>query len=97
LNRSPVSCETVKLSPTVTGVLPFANSTVPSVGSAVTETLNCDKAKLASLGALIPIGVAPLFSPTVSDVAVVTSAALLGPIPNVALPEVVAPLGSDTL
>ena len=42
--RRPVSCATVKVSPTVTAVVPFDNSTAPSLGSAVTVTVNCDAA-----------------------------------------------------
>jgi hypothetical protein len=67
LNFRPVSCATVRVSPRVTGVMPSASSTVPSEGNAVTVTTKADEAKLVSVGAGIAIGVAKLFSATVSD------------------------------
>jgi uncharacterized UPF0146 family protein len=51
----------------MTGVMPSASSTVPSEGNAVTVTTKADEAKLVSVGAGIAIGVAKLFSATVSD------------------------------
>ena len=77
--------------------MPLARSTVPSVGSALTVTVNCEEEKLTSLGALIPIAVATLFSATVKEAGVVTNEALLAPILSVALPVAVAPVGSVTL
>ena len=68
LSSSPVSCATVRFSPTLTGVVPSASSTVPFDGSAVTVTLSWEAGKLASLGVGIPIAVAALFSVTVSEV-----------------------------
>src|SRR5262249_31971497 len=67
LNFRPVSCATVRVSPRATGVMPSASSTVPSEGNAVTVTTKADEAKLVSVGAGIAIGVAKLFSATVSD------------------------------
>jgi hypothetical protein len=67
LNFSPTSCATVKVSPRVTGVMPSASTTVPCEGNAVTVTTKADEAKLVSVGAGIAIGVAKLFSATVSD------------------------------
>jgi hypothetical protein len=52
---------------------------------------------LASLGATMPIGIAPLFSATVRDAGVVTSDIFCGPIDSAALPKAVDPVGSDTL
>jgi len=68
MNFSPVSCATVKVSPRVTEVMPSVSTTVPFEGSAVTVTTNADEAKLVSVGEAIAIGVAKLFSATVSDV-----------------------------
>ena len=39
LKRSPVNCATVNVSPSVTGVMPSANNTTPSVGNAFTVTV----------------------------------------------------------
>ena len=41
LNFRPVSCATVRVSPSTTAVTPSANRMVPSAGSAVTFTVNC--------------------------------------------------------
>ena len=68
MNFSPVSCATVNVSPTLTGVMPSASSTVPSEGSPVTVTTNADEAKLVSVGTAMAIAVAKLFSATVNDV-----------------------------
>jgi hypothetical protein len=81
----------------VTGVVPSDSRTDPSVGSPVTVTFSADAAKLASLGATMPIVVVPLFSATVKDVGVVTNGVLFGPIFSVAFPDAVAPVGSETL
>jgi hypothetical protein len=67
LNFRPVSCATVRVSPSMTGVMPSASSTVPSEGNAVTVTTKADEAKLVSVGAGIAIAVAKLFSATVSN------------------------------
>jgi len=72
MNFSPVSCATVKVSPRVTEVMPSVSTTVPFEGSAVTVTTNADEAKLVSVGEAIAIGVAKLFSATVSDVDLAT-------------------------
>jgi len=67
LNFKPVSCAKDKDWPAFTGVIPSANSTIPSDGSLVTVTVNAEEAKLESTGDAMPIDVAKLFSATVSD------------------------------
>ena len=64
---SPLSCETVKLSPMTTGVMPSERSTVPSDGSEFTVTVKAEAANPTSVGEGMAIGVARLFSATVSD------------------------------
>src|SRR5205814_1718868 len=76
LNIRLVNWATVSVSPTVTAVIPLASSTVPSIGSVVTDTLSSDAEKLGSVGAGIPIGVAPLFGATASVRFVVTGGAV---------------------
>jgi hypothetical protein len=48
----------------VTGVVPSARVTVPSVGSVSTVMVGCDGVKFGSVGAAMPIGVAVAFSST---------------------------------
>ena len=73
LNVSPSSSCTVKVSPRATGVMPSANSTVPSEGNAVTVTTKADESKLVSIGAGIAISVVKLFLATVSNLELAVS------------------------
>lgn len=67
----PVNCDTVSASSKVTGVTPSERSTLPSVGRPVTVTARSLVSKAASVGVVMSIGVALLFSATVSEVGVV--------------------------
>ena len=67
----PVNCDTVSASSKVTGVTQSERSTLPSVGRPVTVTARSLVSKAASVGVVMSIGVALLFSATVSEVGVV--------------------------
>jgi hypothetical protein len=71
---SEVSCVTVNISPTYTLLTPSDKNTVPSVGSPVTVTFSLLVGYCESEGALMPIGLNPLFSLTVKRSGVVFSA-----------------------